>query len=130
MTSRRSSGSMRAESAVEPTKSENITVTWRRSAGSSGCALEGLDAGRSVNGGRLAARVATQRSDGIQQFHAVPNRGDAKLLEGLLRQARKNRFVYVVLAECRLVVSKAKAPQPDHDVHDGAPRFALEHIIV
>jgi hypothetical protein len=25
-------GSMRAESAVEPTRSENITVTWRRSA--------------------------------------------------------------------------------------------------
>ena len=34
MTSRRSSGSMRAESAVEPTKSENITVTCRRSAAS------------------------------------------------------------------------------------------------
>jgi hypothetical protein len=32
MTSRKSSGSMRAESAVEPTKSENITVTGRRSA--------------------------------------------------------------------------------------------------
>src|SRR5215831_2924380 len=32
MTSRRSSGSIRADSAVEPTKSENITVTWRRSA--------------------------------------------------------------------------------------------------
>ena len=32
MTSRKSSGSMRAESAVEPTRSENITVTWRRSA--------------------------------------------------------------------------------------------------
>ena len=27
---------MRTESAVEPTKSENITVTWRRSARSSG----------------------------------------------------------------------------------------------
>ena len=27
---------MRAESAVEPTRSENITVTWRRSARSSG----------------------------------------------------------------------------------------------
>ena len=38
MTSRRSSGSMRAESAVEPTKSENITVTWRRSAASCGAA--------------------------------------------------------------------------------------------
>ena len=32
MTSRRSSGSIRAESAVDPTRSENITVTWRRSA--------------------------------------------------------------------------------------------------
>jgi hypothetical protein len=32
MTSRGSSGSMRADRAVEPTKSENITVTWRRSA--------------------------------------------------------------------------------------------------
>ncbi len=30
---------MRADSAVEPTKSENITVTWRRSARSSGEAL-------------------------------------------------------------------------------------------
>ena len=34
---------MRAESAVEPTKSENITVTWRRSARSSGEALGALD---------------------------------------------------------------------------------------
>src|SRR5215467_13463048 len=32
MTSRRSSGSMRTESVVEPTTSANITVTWRRSA--------------------------------------------------------------------------------------------------
>jgi hypothetical protein len=31
-TSRRPSGSMRAENAVEPTRSENITVNWRRSA--------------------------------------------------------------------------------------------------
>ena len=30
---------MRAESAVEPTRSENITMTWRRSARSSGCGL-------------------------------------------------------------------------------------------
>jgi hypothetical protein len=33
---------MRADSAVEPTKSENITVTWRRSARSSGEALGAL----------------------------------------------------------------------------------------
>jgi hypothetical protein len=30
---------MRADGAVEPTRSENITVTWRRSARSSGCGL-------------------------------------------------------------------------------------------
>ena len=34
---------MRAESAVEPTKSENITVTWRRSARSSGGVFGALD---------------------------------------------------------------------------------------
>src|SRR5262249_31268984 len=44
MTSRRSSGSMLADSAVEPTRSENITVTWRRSARSSECGPEVLDA--------------------------------------------------------------------------------------
>ena len=40
---------MRADSAVEPTKSENITVTWRRSAMSRGVmgamsSVEGLGA--------------------------------------------------------------------------------------
>ena len=34
---------MRADRAVEPIKSENITVTWRRSARSSGRALGVLD---------------------------------------------------------------------------------------
>src|SRR5271165_5860016 len=32
MISRRSSGSSRADRAVEPTRSQNITVSWRRSA--------------------------------------------------------------------------------------------------
>src|SRR5215467_10698070 len=32
MTSRKSSGSSREASAVEPTRSQNITVSWRRSA--------------------------------------------------------------------------------------------------
>src|SRR5215212_5507278 len=38
MISRRSSGSRRAESAVDPTRSQNITVSWRRSAEESGTA--------------------------------------------------------------------------------------------
>ena len=53
-----------------------------------------------------------------------------KLLQVLVRQARKDRLVYLVLAECRLIPGKAKAPQPNHDVHDGAPNSGLPHIIV
>jgi hypothetical protein len=37
----------------------------------------------------------------------------------LVRQARENRFVYVILAEDRLILPEAQAPQPNHDVHDG-----------
>jgi hypothetical protein len=45
-----------AESAVEPTRSENITVTWRRSAVSFGAASgAAADAGRSVTAGAGAA---------------------------------------------------------------------------
>ena len=50
----------------------------------------------------------------------MPERGDAKLFQVLSRQARQNPSRNLILAERRLVPSKAKAPQPDHDVHDGA----------
>jgi hypothetical protein len=45
------------------------------------------------------------------------NRGDAKLLQGLVRKARKNCLVYVILAEGRLILPETQAPQPDYDVH-------------
>ena len=57
---------------------------------------------------------------GIQQLHTVSKRRDAKLLQVLVRQAWENRLVYVILAEDRLVLAEAQAPQPDHDVHEGA----------
>jgi hypothetical protein len=66
----------------------------------------------------LHACIGAESSDGIQQLHTVSKRGDAKLLQVLVRQARENRLVYVILAEDRLVLAEAKAPQPDHDVHD------------
>jgi hypothetical protein len=50
----------------------------------------------------------------------VSKRRDAKLLQVLVRQARENRLVYVILAEDRLVLGETQAPQPDHNVHDGA----------
>src|SRR5262245_40221746 len=81
----------------------------------------GARCGRCVKGGRPTAYVDTQSSDGLQQLNTVPNRNDAKLLQVLFRQARKNRLVDVILAECRLILPEAQAPQPDHNVHDGAP---------
>ena len=50
----------------------------------------------------------------------MPKCGDAKLLQVLQPSAGKNRLVYLVVAERSLILSEAKAPQPDHDVHDGA----------
>src|SRR5215471_18878173 len=50
----------------------------------------------------------------------MPNNTDAQVLQVFRRQARKNRLVYLVFAERCLVLPEAQAPQPDHDVHDGA----------
>jgi hypothetical protein len=50
----------------------------------------------------------------------MPESGDAKLFEVLRRQARKDLFGYLILAERSLILSKAKAPQPTSEVHGGA----------
>jgi len=49
---------------------------------------------------------------------------DAQILQVFRRQARKNSFVNLVFAERSLILSEAKAPQPDHDVHDGGPTIS------
>ena len=73
MTSRRSSGSMRAESAVEPTKSENITVTWRRSARSSGGALGALDVVVASTDGALPLASLRRAAMASSSFTRCPN---------------------------------------------------------
>src|SRR5262249_32028954 len=90
----------------------------------------GTRPGRCVNGQRFTARVATQYSDSIEQLEPVTDCSDAELLQDLVRQAREDRLVNLILAECRLILPEAQAPQPDHDVHDGAPYSGLLHIIV
>src|SRR6185312_12942634 len=85
--------------------------------------------GCGVNGWGGGGRAAAQSGDGVQQLHPVPKRGDAELLQVLVRQARENRLVYVILAEDRLVLPEAQAPQPDHNVHDSTPNSGLLHII-
>src|ERR1700730_3244585 len=77
MTSRRSSGSKRTESGVEPTRSQNITVSWRRSAPSARGAAAGGGTGwwgasttrsfsrsASVSSGRISASIAFSRKIG------------------------------------------------------------------
>jgi hypothetical protein len=60
----------------------------------------------------------------------VPECCDAKLLQVLFRQARKNRLIYLILAEGRLILPEAKAPQPNHDIHDDARYSGLARIMV
>jgi hypothetical protein len=43
---------------------------------------------------------------------------DAKVLKVLRRQVGQHRLVYLILAEGRLILPEAQAPQPDHNVHD------------
>src|SRR6516164_5614072 len=62
MTSRRSSGSMRADSAVEPTRSENITVTWRRSAASLGATATVAGAGAAVFASERRSAIASRNT--------------------------------------------------------------------
>jgi hypothetical protein len=42
---------------------------------------------------------------------------DAQLLQVLIRQIGKNAEIDPVLAECRLILFEAKAPQPFSEVH-------------
>src|SRR5262249_51576965 len=70
----------------------------------------GAWSGLQVTGRRLRALVAAQSSDGIEELHAVAQCRDAKLLQVLVRQARQDRLVYLILAECRLILSEAQAP--------------------
>jgi hypothetical protein len=58
----------------------------------------------------------------------MPECCDAKLLQVLVRQAQQDGVVYLILAEGRLILPEAQAPQPDHDVHDDVPiRVAGHH---
>ena len=65
-----------------------------------------------------------QGGGGVEQLSAMPNNGDAKILQVLRRQSRQDRVVDLVVAECRLVLFEAEPPQPTSDIHSGAPATA------
>jgi hypothetical protein len=57
----------------------------------------------------------------------MPQCSDAKLFQVLSREARQDPLVNLILAEDCLVLLKAQAPQPDHNVHDGAQSGVANH---
>ncbi len=94
---------MRADSAVEPTKSENITLTWRRSALSSGL---GLGAWL----GWLSARnVLSTNSTTIRMIFLLRRLAHARAIRAArtmyetdamsLRRIAANRFAIVTLRQ-------------------------------
>ena len=82
----------------------------------------------STEGALLLASVR-RAAMASSSFAAVPKGRDAKLLQVLRRQVRQDRLVYLILAECRLVLPEAQAPQPDHNVHDERPQSGTADII-
>src|SRR5271166_2222719 len=106
MTSRKSSGSIPLESAVDPTRSQNITVSWRRSAWAGAGAGGGTDAGVAVRAGAGAAALSA----------AMADRGHADGDQVVGRQVRQNVSVDLIVAERRLVLSKTELLQPTRDI--------------
>src|SRR5215831_15362838 len=86
MTSRRSSGSSREANAVEPTRSQNMTVSWRRSAPSvrGGAVAAGVGAGASPIGfpqppQNLAAGSFSKPHAGHGDGSGAPHRAQKRL---------------------------------------------------
>ena len=73
------------------------------------------------------ARVSAQGGDGVEQLAAVPDDPYAKILQVLRCQVRQDRVIDRVFAECSLILSEAKAPQPISEVHGGAPPLFGAH---
>ena len=116
MTSRRSSGSSRAESAVEPTRSQNITVSCRRSA-STGAGGSGSDVALVAD--RAASRVGRSRQGGdrVEQPAAMADRAHAELFRSsAVSSGKRSRHRY----RCRGtpdVLFEAQPAQPRRYVH-------------
>ena len=104
-----------AESAVEPTRSTNITVSWRRSACGAG---EGRSRAAASSGGTAACRGKLAIA---ARSRAMADRGDPDLLQVLGVRLLSRLGVDVVVAERLLVPPQAQPAQPSPDVHRLVP---------
>ena len=119
MTSRRSSGSSRADSSVEPTRSQNSTVSWRRSA-SRGLAACGVE-WRALPLPAARVRAISQGGNRFEQPAPVADGRDADFPKVVGGELGQNRSVDVIFPERLLVALQPQSAQPCRDVHARVP---------
>ena len=114
---------MRADSAVEPTRSENITVTWRRSAVS-----WGLGPNRAPLGsGAAGTAPASLRSR--EHYSPMPQQ-DAYVFQVLISYMGKRRDSDPVLSKTLHVLGHAELFEPVCKVmHSAAPQRRSLHTL-
>ena len=95
-----------AESAVEPTRSENITVTCRRSAASAARGVAGGAAATAARGG------AFELGNRTQELSAMPERCHANLFEVLIGQVAQNREINIVLSKALNMLGHTELFEP------------------
>jgi hypothetical protein len=104
-------GSSRADSAVDPTRSQNITVSCRRSASA------GASTSRDAAVKTAAVPFSAERSNGGKELAPMADRGYADADQVVGRQLRQHLGVDIVVAERLLVLFEPQAVQPGCDVH-------------
>ena len=77
-------------------------------------------------GGGRGVELLNRRND----FAPMADDSDAEILEVLDRQLRQHRAVDFVVAERRLVLPKAEAPQPNPDIHRCFLRRAASMMVL
>jgi hypothetical protein len=119
---------MRAESAVDPTRSENITVTWRRSARSSGWVLEVPDVFAASTEDALPLASLRRAAIASSSFSRCPT---AVTPSSFRVSCVKLGRTVSSISFSRNAASYFPRPRlrSDHNVHDGAPNSGLLHII-
>ena len=107
-----------------PTRSQNITVNWRRSAS----ACTGVAAGAGTGAG--GAGVGAEERGGWapiagKELPAMADRGNTHADQVLGCQVWQDVPVDIVVAERRLVLLKTELPKPTRDIdrHPGHPLF-------
>jgi hypothetical protein len=114
MIPRRSSGSSRTDSGVEPTRSQNITVSWPRSAVETSATSLASGSGTGLLSLRSEAIAASN-------LRPMPDEDDAEILEVVGGQLGQHCGVDRVVAKRLFVLPHSEAVEPGSDVHTRLP---------